>query len=353
MTQLSLALALVVASATPRATVEVLTDAATATPLSWPDDCGPLPEPTRLPKGTQLQIVDVGAEWRLQIGAEAIFGTDVCSGINPTLQLMTQRREGDEWFVSCKSQRVVKATETTETYLRKKAQGRIELDAKITRRIRKGRSSCDVVLERQTLFMPPHVDDEPEEPEPIAAAPEPTPTAEEDIVDDVLDEAPAVEVAAVAHVVQKPLSSGERAQIESEINKAVKRVARRGDVAPLKILHENQMSDEFIVIERHYMLDGTVLGEEDGRQWGVLQRRALHEVFDDVLPVGVHVLEVEFVYKTDEGAKLRLKDAVFFDVDQGKPQRLKIASVESGHFFTPVSQKPKITFEINGKPYQR
>ena len=45
--------------------------------------------------------------------------------------------------------------------------------------------------------------------------------------------------------------------------------------------------------------------------------------------------------------------AVFFDVNQGKPQRLKISSVETGHFFTPVSQKPKINFEINGKPYKR
>jgi hypothetical protein len=303
-------------------TYEVQHDTADVVPVQWDYDCGNLAPPPTAKRG-EPAIVDVDSAEKtfLIVSAGRAFGTKKCEGENPSLAVLSSYVDNGKHIVRCRSQRVVRGTEETEHSVEPLSDGRVKIIARFDRRARVRRNDCRMTLERHTIL-----------------APTSARAADEDAPDAV-----------------KALPPADTVSLEKALEKDLERASQRAELSTLSVTHEHQMSADFKVLEARYVLDGKEL-KDRGRAWPLMKSGESRAVFQDVAPPGVHVLEVEFVYLTTVNgapARLRVKDALFFDVTEKKAARVVIVGKQVGSSLTPVEKRAGLAFTLNGKPVAR
>lgn len=282
---------------------------------SWDSGCGPLPAPPVAKRGERVLVATADADYGVK-GAGRDFGSTRCEGENPSLAVVASYVDGNKQVLRCRSTRVVRGTEETEHTFERLDDGRIKILARSERRARVRRYDCHVIVERHTVLVP---------------APKDAP----------VDEAIAA-----------PPPPADAASIERALAAELAKAAQEAEMSTLAVTHVHAMSDDFDVVEARYVLDGREL-KERGRSWPMMRTGEERVVFQDVIAPGAHVLELEFVYLTKVNgapAKLRVKDAAFFDVAEKKPARLVVTSAQEGTLLTPVEKRTALRYSLNGKP---
>jgi len=307
------------AKAAPRVLVDgeyvIQHDSVDAIAKSWDSGCGPLPAPSVAKRGERVLVATADADYGVK-GAGRDFGSTRCEGENPSLAVVASYVDGDKQILRCRSTRVVRGTEETEHTFERLDDGRVKILGRSERRARVRRYDCHVVVERHTVL-----------------APAPARTH--------LDEA-----------VQSAPPPADAASIERALAAELAKASQEAEMSTLSVTHVHAMSDDFDVVEARYVLDGREL-KERGRTWPMMRTGEERVVFQDVIAPGAHVLEIEFVYLTKVNgapAKLRVKDAAFFDVVEKRPARLVITSAQEGTLLTPVEKRTALRFSLNGKP---
>jgi hypothetical protein len=302
-------------------TYEVQHDQANVVPQQWNDDCGALTPPPVAKRGERVLIdVDTAKKTFRIEGAGRSFGSKKCEGANPSLAVLSAFSDGGKHIIRCRSQRVVRGTEETEHSVEVLDDGRVKIIALFDRSNRVRRNKCRMTLERHTILAPTNpraVDDE-------------APDSPRDLPTDSLS-------------------------IEKALEKELAAAKQENELSTLSVTHAHHMSNDFKLLEARYVLDGREL-KDRGRSWPMMKSGESRVVFQDVATPGVHVLEVEFVYLTTVNgapARVRVKDAAFFDIVEKQGSRLVILGKQVGTTLTPVEKRASLDFSLNGKPVKR
>ena len=308
----------------------------------WDVECGPKPKPENTPKNSILKVTIEGDSWVAE-GAGRRFGPATCEGISKHLKLADHRVEKKVHYLICFSNRVQSGTEEVESkiWLDEKA-GHIHIHTTSlhSQRVRR-RYQCDSQMRHETVIASRAFLKKKRERAIMLARQRTTKQQQNTEINPFTGkpDKPVVE--------EKPKEPTTR--LEKDFEKELQEKMEEVPFAPITIVHEHQMSKDFIVLSRQYKVDGRLL-PQSSKKPGIIKEGTRIPLYEEYMSEGTHTVEVELVYRgfaRNAPFKVTLRDVFFIDIDdKTRPQTLSIVAYERGNIFTARRDRPRIKFNL-------
>ena len=190
----------------------------------------------------------------------------------------------------------------------------------------------------------------------------------------VVSSPPADAVPADADDTAAPLKTADQAyslrvsELEGRINELKEQIFRSkakltllteqvtgglGGGAQAVIVHNNEISDTWVLREAHYFLDGAPIWQKVLKTGLGLSKIKTRQIFDGNLVEGSHTLTVRLVYvgasdvfKYMKGYKKTLKKSYTFTAEPGKVLEIRSVGFEKGDWTTEATERPDIRFDL-------